>query len=795
MSNSPAPDATILPSIDELQASFPQLEILRLVGQGGMGAIYHARQVGLDRDVALKIVDRQISRDAEFLERFEREARTLAKLSHPNIVAVYDFGRTHDDLVYFTMEYVHGLNLREALNSMQINTAEAMGIVKSMCHAIHYAHSKGVVHRDIKPENILLGDDGTIKIADFGIAKIVDQERAGKLTATQTVLGTMHYLAPEQLEARSEVDHRVDIYALGVVLYELLTKELPVGSFEAPSQLNRHLNRSLDAVVMKSLARRPTARFQSAYEMRIAIEAAEANWNGGVDANVAPREFERASVPFELEEAAGFIDVLGSFQADSAGLRFEYRRCDAILGQIKSKVHTLDIPWSRVVRIENRPGLFKGKLVVMGDSISAFQEFPGSESGRIEIGIKRSNFELADQVINRVRAFAPHVLPGPGQASGLHLACNPTLAFGLIFFAILNAGVLAIIQVVLAFETEGWVHAVSAVAAAVLLGPIIVTQFVAGVIHASTASRTAASVGAAACMLPISPTIILGVPFGLWARNWLASSVGNSRIGNSMISSPVSKNQRGWGLTTQIFLRDSRHARLISLCESFGTLVVVGALIVYVFGLYPTHMHYRVVGEGTAENFADGIRARLKNFGGTHFSVFNSRQFDISCWQFQRQSIAARLRLNQVPGIVRLCEQNTMELDEPKRYMPSVASLSLKPYQSRQLAAGQELLVDGEQFALQSSEVSRVDILSQQRIEIELSSTGWQSYQKTVQNGMSKSPLGIVINGWVYGIAKQEDIRDRRILFQLGSESSFTPESIQSAIRGPALPSELELIE
>ncbi len=125
----------------------------------------------MDRDVAIKIIDRTISNDSTFLDRFDREAKALARLSHPNIVAVYDYGRTSDGLAYLVMEYVHGLNLREALQSMAIDVSYSAEVIEAVSQALEYAHSKGVVHRDIKPENILLSDDGRIKLADFGIAK------------------------------------------------------------------------------------------------------------------------------------------------------------------------------------------------------------------------------------------------------------------------------------------------------------------------------------------------------------------------------------------------------------------------------------------------------------------------------------------------------------------------------------------------------------------------------------------------------------------------------------------------
>ncbi|GAF96207.1 unnamed protein product, partial [marine sediment metagenome] len=211
----------IAPAIDELERLFPQLEILELIGCGGMGAVYKARQPKLNRLVALKILPRDAGRDPKFTERFAREARALASLSHPNIVALHDFGET-DGLCYFVMEYVAGTNLREALRCGKFSSSDALEVVPRICDALQYAHEEGIVHRDIKPENILLDQRGRIKIADFGLAKLLTAEgERDCLTATRQVVGTPHYMAPEQTERPLEVDHRADIYSLGVVFYEM----------------------------------------------------------------------------------------------------------------------------------------------------------------------------------------------------------------------------------------------------------------------------------------------------------------------------------------------------------------------------------------------------------------------------------------------------------------------------------------------------------------------------------------------------------------------------------------------
>src|SRR5262245_34217392 len=224
------------PSPSALAPLFPQLDIMELIGQGGMGAVYKARQPALDRFVALKILPPELGEDPAFAERFAREARALARLSHPHVVSVYDSGRA-GGLYYFLMEYVDGVSLRELLRTGQLSPARALQIVPQICEALQYAHEEGVVHRDIKPENILLDGKGRVKIADFGLAKLVRAAGpAPALTAPEQVMGTPHYMAPEQRAMPQQVDHRADIYSLGVVFYELLTGELPLGRFPPPSK-------------------------------------------------------------------------------------------------------------------------------------------------------------------------------------------------------------------------------------------------------------------------------------------------------------------------------------------------------------------------------------------------------------------------------------------------------------------------------------------------------------------------------------------------------------------------------
>jgi len=248
--------------------AFPSLEIVEMIGQGGMGVVYKAVQKSLGRTVALKVLSPQLSTDPEFVERFTREARALAQLNHPNIVGIYDSG-IHDRVPYLVMEYVDGKSLRQLLAAKDLTASQVLEFVPQICDALYYGHARGVVHRDINPENILIDAAGRVKIADYGLAKIASLDQP-QITKSNVAMGTPHYMAPEQIERTGEVDHRADIYSLGVVFYEMLTGELPLGRFKAPSE-RAETDRRLDRVVLKSLEREPADRYQSANEVKSQI--------------------------------------------------------------------------------------------------------------------------------------------------------------------------------------------------------------------------------------------------------------------------------------------------------------------------------------------------------------------------------------------------------------------------------------------------------------------------------------------------------------------------------------------
>lgn len=260
------------------------------IASGGMATVWQARDDVLARTVAVKILHPHLAEDEEFLKRFRREALAAARLSHPNIVSIYDTGseRSEDDVPrnYIVMEYCAGGTLTDVIQQHgPLDAQRASGIACGICDAVAYAHSNGVVHRDIKPANVLLTSDGTLKVADFGIAKAAFGDV--DITTTGSILGTVTYLSPEQVQGE-EPSARSDLYSLGVVLYEMLVGRPPFveesqiavamkharAEPPAPRSVRAGISRPVEAVVMKSLQKDPDDRYESAESMKRALESA-----------------------------------------------------------------------------------------------------------------------------------------------------------------------------------------------------------------------------------------------------------------------------------------------------------------------------------------------------------------------------------------------------------------------------------------------------------------------------------------------------------------------------------------
>jgi eukaryotic-like serine/threonine-protein kinase len=294
-------------------------ELGRVLGAGGMATVYLASDRVLQRQVAVKVLNSSYAQDPSSMERFRAEARIAAKLSHPNIVAVFDSG-SDAGVHYLVMEYVPGETLAQLLRRQgPLPPRWAAELTSQVCAALAAAHARGVVHRDVKPGNVLLGVDGRVKVTDFGIAKAA---AAPALTGDTMVLGTAAYLSPEQ--ARGEpVDPRSDVYGLGCVLYELLTGAPPFGSAadstpvavalrqvsqppEPPSRRNPQVGAAMDAVVLTAMAKHPDQRYQSTQAMRGDLARALA----GRATTAAPGRAEPHRTPLRLVAVAGIVVAL-----------------------------------------------------------------------------------------------------------------------------------------------------------------------------------------------------------------------------------------------------------------------------------------------------------------------------------------------------------------------------------------------------------------------------------------------------------------------------------------------------
>ncbi len=256
-------------------------EAKRSVGSGGMAEVYLAYDQLLDRDVAVKALNEELAREPRFIERFRLEARTAARLSHPNIVALHDYGAT-DDSYFIVMEFIDGHTVAELIAAEgPIDALRVVAIASDVCAALERAHGAGLIHRDVSAGNVMISAVGETKVTDFGIARVLDQSDQQTTAGGRTVLGTAAYISPEQAQGL-QLDERTDIYSLGVVMFEMLTGRTPfvadnplaltsqhiMNEPPRPSALNASIPPELDAIVLRSLAKRPEARFASAAGMR-----------------------------------------------------------------------------------------------------------------------------------------------------------------------------------------------------------------------------------------------------------------------------------------------------------------------------------------------------------------------------------------------------------------------------------------------------------------------------------------------------------------------------------------------
>lgn len=265
MSTDTSPSNFVAPEPEEIAELLPNFEVLSFIAKGGMGAVYLAKQKSLDREVAIKILPRNFGEDLEFRTSFESEAKSMAKLNHPNLIGIYDFGEI-DGLLYIVMEMVHGTSLYHASYGKKIDPIEAGRIICEICHGLENAHQHGILHRDIKPANILLNDQLSPKIGDFGLARPVGDHES------DTAFGTPGYTAPEVVHNPSAVDESTDLYSVGVMLYELLTSKLPEKLYMPVANLVQ-CDPRFDDIIRKAMNPDPVLRFRTAKSMAEAIDA------------------------------------------------------------------------------------------------------------------------------------------------------------------------------------------------------------------------------------------------------------------------------------------------------------------------------------------------------------------------------------------------------------------------------------------------------------------------------------------------------------------------------------------
>ncbi len=301
------------------------------IGEGGMGVVFRARHVVIEKSVAVKVLKREVARDQQVIRRFMQEARAASRIGHPNIIDVTDFGATPDGMTYQVMEYLEGQTLAALLRQQgRLPVARVLPIVAQLARALGAAHDKGIVHRDLKPENVfLLARDGRldfVKVVDFGIAKVAPAEggpELPRLTRAGAVFGTPEYMAPEQCQGRSDTDNRVDVYALGTLFYEMLVGEVPhrgespmrtlALQMRAPVRPPRVaipdlvLSDALEAVLMRALAKQRHERFASMQEMLAALTQAAADLS--LDQPLGPGASQPRSRPISSTDAVTLPQV------------------------------------------------------------------------------------------------------------------------------------------------------------------------------------------------------------------------------------------------------------------------------------------------------------------------------------------------------------------------------------------------------------------------------------------------------------------------------------------------------
>ncbi len=280
------------PTPEELNPFFPAFEVTDFIAQGGMGAVFRATQISLDRPVAIKILPYEMGLDTQFSSSFETEAKAMAKLNHPNLVQVFDFGNI-DGMLFIVMELVPGRSLFDSARGKSVEMSEACRLISDMCRGLEHAHNAGLIHRDIKPANVLIDDLARPKIVDFGLARPLDNTHGGGV-----VYGTKGYTAPEVVNDPGNIDQRADIFSVGVMLYELLTGQIPPHPY-VPASSFSDSDPAFDTIILKAIHPQRDFRYPNAGEMADELDELaarlETDSNQPLKAPGAPRPISRAA--------------------------------------------------------------------------------------------------------------------------------------------------------------------------------------------------------------------------------------------------------------------------------------------------------------------------------------------------------------------------------------------------------------------------------------------------------------------------------------------------------------------
>ena len=391
-----APKPTVDPNDPLVGERLGKWRITRALARGGMGRVYAATDRFRRRQVAIKVLREDLARDASFRKRFDRESKVLEGLVHPHIVSVMDRGED-EGRFWFAMDYVRGESLRQRMAGAPLPAIDALTIASEIASALVYAHARGVVHRDLKPENVLLDEEGRVRLVDFGLSKLVPSAQvpsATQLTHTDVIMGTFEYMAPEQRRGDKETDPRSDLFALGVLLYEMLTGTLPVGRFELPSEHSVDVSRRLDTIVARALATDPDNRYASATAM---LEDLEQALRGGPEPQPVTEAAAAALPSDDGERVLRHVEILSAL--------------DRILG-IVALLAAMGVPKLVAVLAPVQPSAargiaFGGSLALIIVGVLLFRQ--GSRLGRLASGSREGQITTSIILL-----FFPPFLTGLG---------------------------------------------------------------------------------------------------------------------------------------------------------------------------------------------------------------------------------------------------------------------------------------------------------------------------------------------------------------------------------------------